>query len=106
MDNKGNTIRTAVELEARLTELRALRDSRQGEIVSGATAIYQTIIHPAPLIKRCVRALAADRDFRGDLLRLATHWLTRFFTRSKIREHTGGEGVADDLLGLLGNSRK
>ncbi len=66
------------DLDRRLASLKARRADLEKQITTNSRETYEVLTNPAPIIKRTVRNLALDSDFRGDLLQLALNGIAGY----------------------------
>jgi hypothetical protein len=72
-------------LQKELSEALEKSSVQEAAISRSVAGIYDTITHPSVIIKECIRDLAADKDLRSDVGKLAVHALARGFTGSKTK---------------------
>jgi len=73
------------ELQEELAKAIGLRKQKEEAISKSVSEIYHTVTHPAKIMKDCVRDLAADKDLRSDIGKLAVHALANTFTSAKTK---------------------
>ena len=71
-------IKTKADLDIRLSYLVEKRRDLEQRIAKNSRETYEVLTNPAPIIKRTIRDLVIDRNFRGDLLQLALSGLAGY----------------------------
>lgn len=74
-----------------LLRLKTRRNELHGKMTATATDMYDTVTNPAKIIRKAVHDLAADQDFRIDLLKVATSAFSKWFTTNNDDGNTGGK---------------
>jgi hypothetical protein len=71
-------IKNRQQLQAHLQLLEEKEKFYRARLVSDATEIVSFVQDPAAAIKRTVKSLASDGDFRGDLLNIGANYLVGY----------------------------
>ena len=79
----ADRIRTEKDLAARLAQLENRCAELETRIKTSAGEIYHNVTHPAKIIKEAVGDLAADSNFRFDLLKVLTSLSAKFLANNK-----------------------
>jgi len=79
-----------IELNEELLRLKSERKRLEKSIADSGEKIYNTLRHPAPIIKETVASLATDKTFIGDLVTLGLNFLLRKMNW----KFTGNSGAA------------
>ena len=111
-------------LNNRIQKLKEDQAKCEFSIMRVSADIYEELSHPATIIKRSVRELANDSDFRSDLVRAgvnaASHYLTAQLEKSAVSnliskfldkvsakaKDTKFEGILNVITGLVTGSQK
>jgi len=89
-------------LEEQLRLLQMKRDLHEAAIKSDLKEIYNRIQHPVPFIKQSVSELAADKDFRVNLLQIGLNYASDYLVNKLAKPTAGKENLLSVLLNKLG----
>ena len=86
----GEEIRTREQLHDRLGSLRQKKDVLEKNIVAKANIFYDRVTHPSIFIKECLHDLVSDSEFRSDIFKIFTRFLSKYFSKANDGESRGG----------------
>jgi len=90
-------IKNQTQLIERIRFLEAKKEIHEQLIVEHASAIYEVVSDPVPLLKETVHTLAGDKDFKGDLLKVGVN-LAAAYVGNKF---SAGSGAKSNIIGMV-----
>jgi len=77
------------ELKDRIRSLKEIREQHETLIIRDLSNLHAIIKHPAPFLKNVAKDLAADKDFKTDLLNIALNLGTNYLSKILTRRESG-----------------
>ncbi len=102
------TIANEQQLHNRIRELKSQRTDCEQKITDHVREISAVISNPAPIIKRTVKDLAGDKNFKTELLSLGLSFASRYLGGRMGAAGAAGSSVLSLLINKFapGNSDK
>jgi hypothetical protein len=96
------------QLKERIRSLKENRKRIEAHILHDLSMVYAITQAPAPYIKQVTRDLAADKDFRTNLLKIGLNLGTNYLYKMVSRPKNGAAllSVLSERLGLKGETTK
>jgi hypothetical protein len=92
----SNKIKNSQQLQQRLRELNTKRELLEASIIRNSEETYAVFTHPGPIIKRTIRELAFDREFRSDLWQVVLSSVASYAGK-KFAGSSFVKGLADSI---------